>query len=160
MLGIPNTKFSEVFYGYCLNKDSTHNGKSLPITSSDRLLTWIGARVGKYPELRITDVSDNLVMHIVDCVVLFPTMGDGRTIRWDLTQQCFVPAIVRAIELPRPISSEAFLKDHDRMRFKDCVSCRKPFSDLNVKTPLGWKETQISGMCETCFDNLFADKED
>lgn len=34
-----------------------------------------------------------------------------------------------------------------------CACCGEPFSDANVHTPDGWKETQISGMCETCFDD-------
>lgn len=33
-----------------------------------------------------------------------------------------------------------------------CRSCRQPFSDANVYTEAGWLETQISGMCEVCFD--------
>ena len=36
-----------------------------------------------------------------------------------------------------------------------CSFCGEPFSPNNVKSVPGWKETQISGMCETCFDALF-----
>lgn len=39
-----------------------------------------------------------------------------------------------------------------------CMRCREGFSEGNVRTPAGWRETQISGMCENCFDELF--KED
>lgn len=38
------------------------------------------------------------------------------------------------------------------MNYVQCVFCKQPFSDVNVYSELGWKETQISGMCETCFD--------
>lgn len=41
--------------------------------------------------------------------------------------------------------------------YKECVSCKKGFSDTNVHTIDGWLETQISGMCEDCFDEACAD---
>lgn len=40
-----------------------------------------------------------------------------------------------------------------------CINCREPFSEKNVFTEDGWKETKISNMCEKCFDGLF-DKDD
>lgn len=40
-----------------------------------------------------------------------------------------------------------------------CVSCKQPFTDKNVFTPLGWKETKISKLCEACWDNMFKDPE-
>lgn len=42
----------------------------------------------------------------------------------------------------------------DNLELDKCVSCDQPFTDSNVFTPLGWKETKISGMCEFCFDSL------
>jgi hypothetical protein len=36
-----------------------------------------------------------------------------------------------------------------------CAECCAAFSSNNTKTPNGWRETQISGLCETCFDALF-----
>jgi len=36
-----------------------------------------------------------------------------------------------------------------------CVSCKEVFSDKNVFTDLGWKETKISKLCEKCWDKLF-----
>lgn len=36
-----------------------------------------------------------------------------------------------------------------------CMLCHEPFSTVNVFTPEGAKETQISGICESCFDSLF-----
>ena len=38
-----------------------------------------------------------------------------------------------------------------------CVECKAPFSDKNTHTTAGWKETQISGMCEDCFDRVTAE---
>jgi hypothetical protein len=37
-----------------------------------------------------------------------------------------------------------------------CVNCKQPFSQANVRTEAGWKETQISKLCEVCWDKLFA----
>jgi hypothetical protein len=39
-------------------------------------------------------------------------------------------------------------------RFLYCRSCSEPFSERNVYSHAGWLETQISGLCETCFDTL------
>lgn len=36
-----------------------------------------------------------------------------------------------------------------------CVECDRAFSTENVHTPAGWRETQMSGLCEDCFDRLF-----
>lgn len=35
-----------------------------------------------------------------------------------------------------------------------CVECKERFSDANCRTQAGWQETQISGLCERCFDNI------
>ena len=43
-------------------------------------------------------------------------------------------------------------------KFHSCVQCSAFFSDANTTTAPGWRETQITAMCENCFDNLF--KED
>jgi predicted Zn-ribbon and HTH transcriptional regulator len=37
-----------------------------------------------------------------------------------------------------------------------CRECKQLFSDKNVHTSAGWKETRISGICEDCFDAMFA----
>jgi len=39
-----------------------------------------------------------------------------------------------------------------------CADCGCEFSSANTHTALGWKETQISGFCEDCFDALFAEE--
>jgi len=59
-----------------------------------------------------------------------------------------------------PESQEDFQKlvANGGLSFHGCVSCNEPFSNDNTHTSLGWAETQISGMCEDCFDQLF--KED
>lgn len=51
------------------------------------------------------------------------------------------------------------------MRFKKyrlCLRCRKEFTEENVHSDSGWRETQISGLCEDCFDLItnFDDEND
>ena len=41
----------------------------------------------------------------------------------------------------------------------ECCLCRTHFDENNVHSAAGWRETQISGYCEDCFDALF-DEED
>jgi len=41
-----------------------------------------------------------------------------------------------------------------------CITCNHIFTGSNVKTTMGWRETQISGICETCFDDMFKDFDD
>lgn len=42
---------------------------------------------------------------------------------------------------------------------KFCLRCHEAFSEDNVRTPNGWRETQISGYCEDCWDEIFAEEE-
>jgi len=59
-----------------------------------------------------------------------------------------------------PESGEDFLtlRAEGSLRYHGCVSCCDPFDPDNTHSALGWAETQISGMCEDCFDNLFQDE--
>lgn len=41
-----------------------------------------------------------------------------------------------------------------------CTNCSLPFSSENVYTREGWAETQISGICESCFDDMFENMEE
>lgn len=43
---------------------------------------------------------------------------------------------------------------------KRCFACGEFFSSENVFTDAGWRETEISGMCEKCFDAAFEDTEE
>lgn len=58
-----------------------------------------------------------------------------------------------------PNSEADFADNYDAMKFKRCLSCNNRFSNDNVQTLLGWRETQISGFCERCFDNFTSDDE-
>jgi len=48
----------------------------------------------------------------------------------------------------------------DQLKYIRCTDCGDGFCPTNVITSRGWKETQISGMCENCFDLLFNNEED
>ena len=41
------------------------------------------------------------------------------------------------------------------MIYTKCIDCKQPFTEENVLTEEGHEETQISGLCEICFDSLF-----
>jgi hypothetical protein len=57
-----------------------------------------------------------------------------------------------------PTDEADYLANLGEMRFTKCISHKGEFSGANTHTRLGWRETQISGMCEDCYDELF--KED
>jgi len=40
------------------------------------------------------------------------------------------------------------------LNYTNCVCCKEEFSKENVFTQEGAAETQISGMCEKCFDEI------
>lgn len=40
-------------------------------------------------------------------------------------------------------------------KYTHCINCSSEFNSKNTFTKEGWRETQISGMCERCFDLLF-----
>jgi hypothetical protein len=46
------------------------------------------------------------------------------------------------------------------MTYTACITCKEPFSKANVFTVEGARETQLSGMCECCFDALFEGMDD
>ncbi len=57
----------------------------------------------------------------------------------------------------RPSSWEEFvqLNAAGEINYHSCVECGDFFTKDNTHTEMGWRETQISGMCENCFDSLF-----
>lgn len=62
-------------------------------------------------------------------------------------------------------SLEEFKRSLEKQLYGDtppacCVSCKEPFSDKNVRTALGWKETKISKLCENCWDAMLAPSDD
>lgn len=62
--------------------------------------------------------------------------------------------------LPQSEADFRLLVATSGQRFASCVSCTEVFDHTNTHSPEGWQETQISGMCEDCFDRIFSDKEE
>jgi hypothetical protein len=58
-----------------------------------------------------------------------------------------------------PSKEAEFADNYPNMKFKHCVSCNELFTKENTYTLAGWRETQISGFCEKCFDELFKDND-
>lgn len=54
-----------------------------------------------------------------------------------------------------PESYEDFQRLEGGKYHANCCKCEQSFSPSNTHSPAGWRETQISGMCEDCFDALF-----
>lgn len=46
------------------------------------------------------------------------------------------------------------------LRYTECIGCGLDFRLTETATPAGWRETQISGHCEPCFDRLLPPEED
>lgn len=70
-----------------------------------------------------------------------------------------IPSI-RGGLLPESEADFRQLADTGKAPYFKCTSCSAPFSETNVRTSPGWRETQISGMCEVCYDELFQDAQD
>jgi hypothetical protein len=54
-----------------------------------------------------------------------------------------------------PTNEDEFASNAVDMKFLRCIQCGSTFTADNVHTRLGWRETQITGFCENCFDNMF-----
>lgn len=46
--------------------------------------------------------------------------------------------------------------DCDQVPANHCLICKQPFSDENVFTKAGWRETKITQYCEKCWDKMFS----
>jgi hypothetical protein len=144
----------ETFYAYAFNAQGKHHGASLPKKSEREVMQYIATQLGAQTpvhEIRICDAGDNLVMHIVGQSLVFPeverNLWNPQTLQFEASGKGVVLASeITGIQIPEDVKQGG--------RFKCCIFCKEPFSDKNVFTQLGWRETQISGMCEKCFDNM------
>lgn len=144
----------ETFYAYAFNAQGKHNGASSPKKSEREIMKYIAIQLGtnkEVHEIRICDAGDNLVMHVVGQSLVFPEVGrnlwNPQTLLFESSGSSVeLASEITGIQVPEEVKQGG--------RFKCCVFCKEPFSDKNVFTQLGWRETQISGMCEKCFDSI------
>lgn len=63
------------------------------------------------------------------------------------------------VSMYRPMSFLEFqdLKNNGAELQCTCILCNEEFSNKNVHSAMGWRETQITGYCENCWDALFED---
>lgn len=62
--------------------------------------------------------------------------------------------------LPENEDDFGLLKSVRGAYFLRCVFCHKPFTEANVRSRLAWMETQISGSCENCWDEMMKEIDD
>lgn len=154
--------FDEPYFGYKMNADGTHTGASNPIRDSERLQAWIKDWVEIAYELRVTDSGDCTVMQIVKGEMIFPPDPTGRgQLVWDNEKHDWgvKPPATPNAELAALFAAAKESKGTGG-RFMHCIQCKAAFTDANTHSAAGWKETQISGFCEDCFDNIFAGDDD
>ena len=66
---------------------------------------------------------------------------------------------LKGFHLPESYEEFITLVHNAKTQHQYCVECQQGFNRFNTYSAPGWRDTQIIGMCEVCFDSLFADKE-
>lgn len=80
----------ERFYGYTMD-DQGRYPDPVVIESKEELSRFLIDNVEKHYELRVTDTSDFLVMHVVNQVLVFPVPAHGKAQNhWDSEAKRFV----------------------------------------------------------------------
>jgi hypothetical protein len=80
----------EKFYGYTMNEQGQYP-EPVVINTKDQLSEFLVNNVTKHYELRITDTSDCLVMHVVKQSLVFPVPEHGKAQNhWDVKTNRFV----------------------------------------------------------------------
>jgi NAD-dependent SIR2 family protein deacetylase len=64
-------------------------------------------------------------------------------------------------QLPESHKDARVLHAKGTMKYAKCLDCGLPLHTADAaRTPAGWLDTQITGICEPCFDNMFGDDEE
>ena len=67
---------------------------------------------------------------------------------------------LRGHALPESTAEAELLAMQGLLKFKTCMICRESLSSHRAAySTAGWRETQISGTCEHCFDSMFKEDE-
>lgn len=64
---------------------------------------------------------------------------------------------LRGHSLPENLEEYQQLRKARLLRYAHCFRCDKSHEGRTT-TPQAWAETQISGMCEVCWDNIFKEQ--
>lgn len=64
------------------------------------------------------------------------------------------PSLIPGKDLPDSFTDFQSLKLEGRAPWHRCRACGAHFTPENTHTAAGWRETQITGTCEDCFDQL------
>ncbi len=65
---------------------------------------------------------------------------------------------LKGFQLPENELDALQLKRTGQQCFKNCCVCERDLASSDAaSTRNGWAETQLSGMCEPCFDRIFAE---
>lgn len=67
---------------------------------------------------------------------------------------------LKFIQIKMPDLNALFTRLYGETEPGHCVKCKQPYSDANVFTEAGWRETKLSGFCEACWDETFSEEED
>ena len=70
------------------------------------------------------------------------------------------PSLIYGKLLPESPADFTLLLEAGIAHSIKCLRCNQPFSPDNTKTAAGWRDTQISGVCEQCFDTICKDMEE
>jgi hypothetical protein len=63
------------------------------------------------------------------------------------------------VDLQNELAKELGWKPENKALGK-CVKCEQPFvQGVNIFTKAGQRETEITGLCEKCWDTIFADSD-
>jgi hypothetical protein len=68
-------------------------------------------------------------------------------------------SIIQGKLLPESLEDFHDLRKQGRLTYKVCIHCSESFED-RTQSPAGWRDTQIVGYCERCYDDLFAGEGD
>jgi hypothetical protein len=60
---------------------------------------------------------------------------------------------LRGHDLPESEQEYVQLREQGKLKFPTCIKCGKDHAG-RTDTPLGWAETQISGLDERCFEQI------
>lgn len=60
--------------------------------------------------------------------------------------------------LPESLADFEKLYTQGGATYMRCCLCNNAFGAENVRTERGWAESQISGMCENCWDGMFGEE--